>query len=154
TDVTRIRSAYLLHGSLPAILEKGARGRRAYELPERDVDERPVEELIPAELLRREPQALPEVSEPEAVRHFIALSRRNYGVDVGFYPLGSCTMKYNPKINELAASLPGFAHIHPYQPEETVQGALELMYELEKYLCEIAGLSRATLQPAAGAHGE
>jgi len=152
--VTRTISGYHLQGSVPLIFEKGAPGRRAYELPELDVDERSVEELIPAELLRREPPALPEVSEPEAVRHFIALSRRNYGVDVGFYPLGSCTMKYNPKINELAASLPGFAHIHPYQPEETVQGALELMYTLEQYLCEIAGMSRATLQPAAGAHGE
>lgn len=152
--MTRNISGYHLEGTVPLIFEKGAPGRRGYRLPELDVDELPVTELIPQEHLRQEDPALPEVSELEAVRHFVALSRRNYGIDVGFYPLGSCTMKYNPKVNELMASLPGFAHLHPYQPEETVQGALELMYRLEQYLCEIAGLSRATLQPAAGAHGE
>ncbi|MFS8523568.1 MAG: aminomethyl-transferring glycine dehydrogenase subunit GcvPB [Limnochordales bacterium] len=152
--MTRAISGYHLEGSVPLIFEKGAPGRRGYRLPELDVDELPLDELIPPEHQRQQDAPLPEVSELEAVRHFIALSRRNYGVDVGFYPLGSCTMKYNPKVNELMASLPGFAHVHPYQPEETVQGALELMYNLEKYLCEIAGLSRATLQPAAGAHGE
>lgn len=152
--MTRTISGYHLEGTVPLIFEKGAPGRRAYRLPELDVDEIPMDDLIPQEHVRNEKPGLPEVSELEAVRHFIALSRRNYGVDVGFYPLGSCTMKYNPKVNELMASLPGFAHVHPYQPEETVQGALELMYNLERYLCEIAGLSRATLQPAAGAHGE
>ncbi|HLT58123.1 MAG: aminomethyl-transferring glycine dehydrogenase subunit GcvPB [Limnochordales bacterium] len=147
-------TAYLLKGSFPLIFERGAPGRRGYRLPALDVPEEPVENLIPAAQLRSDPPALPEVSEPEVVRHYVGLSRRNYGVDVGFYPLGSCTMKYNPKVNEWAAALPGFARLHPYQPEETVQGALELIWRLERYLCEIAGLSRATLQPAAGAHGE
>lgn len=147
-------TGYHLRGSAPLIFEQGAPGRRAYKLPALDVEEQPVEELLPSEQLRREPADLPEVSELEAVRHFIGLSRRNYGVDVGFYPLGSCTMKYNPKINEDMAALPGFARAHPYQPEETVQGALELMHTLEQFLCEISGLRRATLQPAAGAHGE
>ncbi|MBO8141075.1 MAG: aminomethyl-transferring glycine dehydrogenase subunit GcvPB [Firmicutes bacterium] len=147
-------TGYQLKGSFPLIFERGAPGRRGYRLPPLDVPEQPIEALIPDRHQRTNPPALPEVSEPEAVRHFVGLSRRNYGVDVGFYPLGSCTMKYNPKINEEVAALPGFARLHPYQPEETVQGALELMYNLERYLCEIAGLSRATLQPAAGAHGE
>lgn len=147
-------TGYLLKGSFPLIFERGGAGRRAYRLPALDVPEQAAEDLIPADQLRSAPPELPEVSEPEVVRHYVGLSRRNYGVDVGFYPLGSCTMKYNPKVNEWAAALPGFARLHPYQPEETVQGALELMYRLERYLCEIAGLSRATLQPAAGAHGE
>ena len=147
-------TGYHARGSFPLIFEQGAPGRRGYKLPTLDVDAQNVEDVLPKEHVRKEPAALPEVSELEAVRHFVGLSRRNYGVDVGFYPLGSCTMKYNPKINEDMASLPGFARLHPYQPEESVQGALELMYNLEQYLCEIAGLSRATLQPAAGAHGE
>lgn len=138
----------------PLLMELGAPGRRAYLLPELDVPARPVDELIPSPYLRTEPAPLPELSELEVVRHYTGLSRRNHGVDVGFYPLGSCTMKYNPKVNEDLAFLPGFASLHPYQPEETVQGALQLMYELEQYLCEIAGLHRATLTPAAGAHGE
>ncbi len=138
----------------PLLMELGAPGRRAYLLPELDVPARPIDELIPGSYLRSEPAPLPELSELEVVRHFIGLSRRNHGVDVGFYPLGSCTMKYNPRVNEDLAFFPGFANLHPYQPEETVQGALQLMYELEQYLCEIAGLYRATLTPAAGAHGE
>ncbi len=136
------------------IFEKGAPGRRGYRFPDCDVPETPLGEALPSELIRKEPASLPEVSELEAVRHFVNLSRLNHAVDVGFYPLGSCTMKYNPKVNEEAASMPGFSRIHPYQPEETVQGALGLMYHLERFLCEIAGLDRATLQPAAGAHGE
>jgi glycine dehydrogenase subunit 2 len=138
----------------PLLMELGAPGRRAYLLPQLDVPARPIDELIPSPYLRSEPAPLPELSELEVVRHYTGLSRRNHGVDVGFYPLGSCTMKYNPKVNEDLAFLPGFASLHPYQPEETVQGALQLMYELEQYLCEIAGLQRATLTPAAGAHGE
>lgn len=136
------------------IFEKSVKGARAFTLPESDIPPEKVSEEIPAEFLREEDALLPEVSEVEAVRHFTELSRRNYGVDTGFYPLGSCTMKYNPKINEWAARLPGFAGIHPYQPEETVQGALELMYELQQMLCEITGMDAFTLQPAAGAHGE
>src|SRR5579859_4764412 len=136
------------------IFEKGAPGRRAAGMPTLDVPLEPLENMIPADLLREESAPLPEVSEIEVVRHYTHLSQRNFGVDTGFYPLGSCTMKYNPKINEDMAALPGFAHIHPLQPEETVQGAIELMYELEQYLAEISGMARVTLQPSAGAHGE
>jgi len=118
-------------------------------LPELDVP--------PAELpegLVREDLPLPEVSEPDLARHYTHLSQMNYGVDTGFYPLGSCTMKYNPKINEEMARLPGFANLHPYQGEETVQGALFLMYHLQEFLKEIGGFAAVSLQPAAGAHGE
>ena len=136
------------------IFEKGASGRRAATMPSMDVPAELPESMIPSHLLRTEPAPLPEVSEIEVVRHYTRLSQRNFGVDTGFYPLGSCTMKYNPKINEDMATLPGFARIHPLQPEETVQGAIELMYELEQYLAEISGMARVTLQPSAGAHGE
>lgn len=139
---------------VPLIFERSTPGRRGYRLPDLDVPEVPVSELIPSEFLRDEPPALPEVSELEVVRHYTQLSRLNHGVDVGFYPLGSCTMKYNPRVNEDVTSLSGFAAIHPYQPEETVQGALELMYNLGEYLAAVAGLDATTLQPAAGAHGE
>jgi len=139
---------------VPLIFEMSSPGRRGYEYPDCDVPSEKVTDLIPSRFLRKKAADLPELSESEVVRHFTQLSRLNYGVDVGFYPLGSCTMKYNPKINEDVAKFAGFQRIHPYQGEETVQGALKLMYELEKYLCEIAGLYRATMQPAAGAHGE
>lgn len=138
----------------PLLFERGAPGRVGYTLPECDVPEQPLTDLIPEHARRDEAPPLPELSELEVVRHFVQLSRINHAIDVGFYPLGSCTMKYNPKMNEAAAAMPGFAKIHPYQPDETVQGALELMHELEKALCEVAGLHRATLQPAAGAQGE
>ncbi|NMB25932.1 MAG: aminomethyl-transferring glycine dehydrogenase subunit GcvPB [Firmicutes bacterium] len=143
-----------INQQFPLLMELGSPGRRAYSLPKLDVPSRPIEDMIPRDFLRQDPASLPELSELEVVRHYTGLSRRNHGVDVGFYPLGSCTMKYNPKVNEDLAFLPGFASIHPYQPEETVQGALQLMYQLEQALCEIAGLDRATLSPAAGAHGE
>lgn len=136
------------------IFEKGSPGRQGYAYPECDVPAADLTELLPAESLRSRPPALPELSEVEAVRHFIGLSRKNYGVDVGFYPLGSCTMKYNPKFNEEVAAYPGFARLHPYQPDASVQGALGLLWHLERLLCEIAGLARGTLQPAAGAQGE
>ncbi|GAC1512624.1 MAG: aminomethyl-transferring glycine dehydrogenase subunit GcvPB [Ktedonobacteraceae bacterium] len=136
------------------IFEKGATGRRAATMPALDVPIERLEDMIPAALLREEPAPLPEVSEIEVVRHYTHLSQRNFGVDTGFYPLGSCTMKYNPKLNEDMAVLPGFARIHPLQPEHTVQGAIQLMYELERYLAEISGMARVTLQPSAGAHGE
>jgi glycine dehydrogenase subunit 2 len=125
-------------------------GRRAWTLPEMDV---PDAEL-PDEHRRRDPVALPEVAERDLVSHFTRLSQRNYGVDTGFYPLGSCSMKYNPKVAELVAGLPGLQRLHPWQPEETVQGALELLWRLERALCEITGMFRATLQPPAGASGE
>jgi glycine dehydrogenase subunit 2 len=137
---------------LPLVFERSRPGRRAYTLPELDVPEAPLEELGPYQ--RTAPPRLPELSEVDVIRHFTALSKRNHGVDSGFYPLGSCTMKYNPKRNERAAKLPGFAHIHPYQPEETVQGALELMYRLQQDLAEITGMDAVSLQPAAGAQGE
>ncbi|HEY8415629.1 MAG TPA: aminomethyl-transferring glycine dehydrogenase subunit GcvPB, partial [Thermaerobacter sp.] len=141
-------------GPEPLIFEYSRPGRGGAGLPEPDVPARPVEELVPAELLRREPPALPEVAEVDLVRHYTRLSQMNYAVDTAFYPLGSCTMKYNPKVNEHVAGLPGFSRLHPYVPDELAQGALRLMYDLERALCEIGGMARATLQPAAGAHGE
>ncbi len=136
------------------IFELSKPGRRAFKLPEPCIEETNIEELIPAEFLNDEELDLPEVSEVDVIRHYTNLSNKNYGVDTGFYPLGSCTMKYNPKINEDMANLDGFQNIHPLQPEDTVQGALKLMYELDKALCEISGMDKMTLQPAAGAHGE
>ena len=109
---------------------------------------------IPASALRASPPALPELSEPEVVRHYVNLSSLNYSVDSGFYPLGSCTMKFNPKLNEWAARLPGFAGLHPMAPDALAQGTLELLFELEAMLAEISGMEAVTLQPAAGAHGE
>ncbi|MFT9496740.1 aminomethyl-transferring glycine dehydrogenase subunit GcvPB [Anaerosolibacter sp.] len=129
-------------------------GRKAYHLPACDVDAKELESIIPSAFLREDEVDLPEVSEVDVIRHYTRLSNKNYGVDTGFYPLGSCTMKYNPKINEDMASLEKFARVHPYQPQETVQGALELMYELDGMLSEISGMERVSLQPAAGAHGE
>src|SRR5579862_9246488 len=136
------------------IFEKGKPGRRTASMPAMDVPTEPIDDLIPTNLLRAEPAPLPEVSEIEVVRHYTHLSQRNFGVDSGFYPLGSCTMKYNPKVNEETAALPGFARLHPLAHESLAQGALELLYELERALAEIAGMARVTLQPAAGAHGE
>ncbi|MGI5997751.1 MAG: aminomethyl-transferring glycine dehydrogenase subunit GcvPB [Lutispora sp.] len=136
------------------IFEISKEGRKAYSLPPCDVEEKELNSLIPDSLLRDDEIDLPEVSEIDVVRHYTNISNKNYGVDTGFYPLGSCTMKYNPKINEDMAALGGFANLHPYQPEETVQGALELMYQLDRMLAEITGMERVTLQPAAGAHGE
>ncbi|HUY75885.1 MAG TPA: aminomethyl-transferring glycine dehydrogenase subunit GcvPB [Ktedonobacterales bacterium] len=136
------------------IFEKGAPGRHTDVLPAMDVPELPLDALLPAEFQRAEPAALPEVSEIEVVRHYTHLSQRNFGVDVGFYPLGSCTMKYNPKINEEVAAMPGFARIHPLASESMTQGAIQVLYELEQAIAEITGMRRVTLQPAAGAHGE
>lgn len=138
----------------PLIFEISKPGRTGYSLPELDVPEVDVAELLPEGYLREEEPELPEVSELDIMRHYTALSKRNHGVDSGFYPLGSCTMKYNPKINENVARFNGFAHIHPLQEESSVQGALELMYDLQEHLIEITGMDEVTLQPAAGAHGE
>src|SRR5205085_1314269 len=126
------------HGRGAAVIPDGG-------FPAAEIDER---------WARREPPALPEVSEVDLIRHYTALSQENYGVDSGVYPLGSCTMKHNPKVAEAVASLPGFQRLHPLQPDRTVQGALELMWRLERALCAITGMSRATLQPPAGACGE
>ncbi len=129
-------------------------GRRAARLPVCDVPEREIADLLPAKAIAQTPPALPEVTEPQIVRHFVNLSTQNMSVDTHFYPLGSCTMKYNPKRNERAAAMPGFADLHPYQPEETIQGMLSLLYEMQEYFQEISGLPACSLQPAAGAHGE
>lgn len=136
------------------IFEISKEGRKAYALPKCDISEIELSEIIPSEFLNEKDVELPEVSEVDVIRHFTNLSSKNYGVDTGFYPLGSCTMKYNPKINEDMAAINGLSAIHPYQPEDTIQGSLELMYELDKMLAEISGMDRVTLQPAAGAHGE
>lgn len=136
------------------IFELSKPGRKAYKLPELDVEEIAIDNFIPAEFINNEELDLPEVNEVDIVRHYTNLSNKNYGLDTGFYPLGSCTMKYNPKINEDTARFDGFANIHPYQMESCTQGALQLMYELDKSLAEIAGMDKMSLQPAAGAHGE
>ncbi|MBI4728427.1 MAG: aminomethyl-transferring glycine dehydrogenase subunit GcvPB [Acidobacteria bacterium] len=140
-------------GISPLIFERSRPGRRAWSLPALDVPAAPGG-AIPAALRRRAAPRLPEVSERDLVAHYTRLSRRNYGVDAGFYPLGSCTMKYNPKLAEDAAALPGFRRVHPLQPESQVQGALQLLVELEAALREITGMAAVTFQPAAGAHGE
>lgn len=136
------------------IFEIGKAGRRAMDMPKCDVPQEDIPSLIPQEFLRKDPPPLPEVSQLDLMRHYTQLSNRNFGVDSGFYPLGSCTMKYNPKVNEDIARYPGFAALHPLQSLETVQGALELLYDMEKYLTEISGMDAVTMQPVAGAHGE
>ncbi len=138
----------------PLIFERSEQGRMGVSLPPAGVPETDPSSEIPAELLRGEIEHFPSVTEVQAVRHFVRLSQLNYSVDTGFFPLGSCTMKFNPKVNEWAARLPGFAGAHPYLPEEQSQGALELMYRLERMLTEIAGMYTTTLEPAAGAQGE
>ena len=138
----------------PLIFERSVAGRQGASLPECDVPETRPEDVIPAAYLRDDLAGFPEVSEVDVVRHFTRLSQWNYSIDSGLFPLGSCTMKYNPKMNEEAAALDGFARLHPHAPQAVTQGALRLMWELERALCEITGFARATLQPAAGAHGE
>jgi glycine dehydrogenase subunit 2 len=135
--------------AIPTVYELSVPGRHGVDLPAPDVPQAP----LPAELLRDD-CGLPELSQLDVVRHYLALSQRNFGVDSGFYPLGSCTMKYNPKINEDVARLPGFAEAHPLQEPETAQGNLALMFELQQWLAEIGGFAAVSLQPAAGAHGE
>jgi glycine dehydrogenase subunit 2 len=132
------------------IFEKSQSGRRGGELPRCELPA----VVVPEELRREAPPRLPELAEPEIVRHFTELSTRNFGIDTGFYPLGSCTMKYNPRVNERLVMLPGFRDLHPYQEEEGAQGALELMWRLQEALIEISGLHACSLQPAAGSQGE
>jgi glycine dehydrogenase subunit 2 len=136
------------------IFEISREGRIAYRLPACDVPEINLHEILPQGMQKEKEIDLPEVSELDVVRHYTLLSNKNFGVDTGFYPLGSCTMKYNPKFNEDMAALPKFTGVHPYQPEETSQGSLQLMYELGGMLAEITGMEQVSLQPAAGAHGE
>jgi len=136
------------------IYEKSKPGRRAFVAPALDVDAQPLDELLPARMRRTEPPRLPEIAEPEIVRHYNRLSKRNFDLDTGFYPLGSCTMKHNPKLHERIAALPGNARLHPLQSPERAQGALQLMHELQVALGEVAGLPHVSLQPSAGSHGE
>ena len=138
--------------ALRTIFEEGAPGRRAFQCPEMDVPV--VDGLLPDEQRRMAPPRLPEVSEPELVRHYVRVSKKNYDLDSGFYPLGSCTMKHNPRLHERVAALPGHARLHPLQHPDHAQGALELMHNLEHALGEVAGLPHVCLQPSAGSHGE
>ncbi len=135
------------------LFELSRPGRVGVRMPTCDVPVKPLGDLLPGVSLRTE-LPLPELSEPEVVRHFVRISNLNYCVDKGFYPLGSCTMKYNPKINDVAVNMPGFARVHPYQPEETAQGAIKVLYEMQEMLSTILGMDAVSLQPAAGAHGE
>jgi len=138
----------------PVIFEQGSPGRKAYSLPRCDVPEIEIETLLPPGEIRPPIEDFPELSELDVVRHFTRLSQWNFSIDTNFYPLGSCTMKYNPKINNLVAGFPGFSQHHPLTPEDLSQGSLQLMYELQEYLKEISGMAHVSLQPAAGAQGE
>jgi glycine dehydrogenase subunit 2 len=136
------------------IFQKGAPGRRAFVCPPLDVPAEDPDELLPAALRRTAPARLPELSEPEIVRHYVGISKRNFDLDSGFYPLGSCTMKHNPRLHERVAALPGHSRLHPLQDPAHAQGALELMWNLQRALAEISGLDHVSLQPSAGSHGE
>ncbi|HWD10761.1 MAG TPA: aminomethyl-transferring glycine dehydrogenase subunit GcvPB [Solirubrobacteraceae bacterium] len=136
------------------IFQKGAPGRRAFQCPPSEVPAVDAETLLPASFRRAAPPRLPEVSEPEIVRHYVGISKRNFDLDSGFYPLGSCTMKHNPRLHERVAALPGHARLHPLQDPDRAQGALELMWNLQGALAELAGLPHVSLQPSAGSHGE
>jgi glycine dehydrogenase subunit 2 len=136
------------------IKDRSRVGRRGYTLPGFDVERKSPEKVIPERMLRHEKPGLPEVDEPTVVRHYTNLSRKNWGIDTNFYPLGSCTMKHNPRANEAVAAIPGFAGLHPLQPDDQAQGALRVMYELQRFLEELSGLPAVSLQPMAGAQGE
>ena len=136
------------------IRTKGRAGRRGYTLPKNDVEDASLEKVLPKDALRKEKPRLAEVDEPTVVRHYTNLSREQWGIDTNFYPLGSCTMKHNPRANEAAAAVPGFAGLHPLQPEEQTQGALRVMHEVQGFLAEVSGLPAVALQPMAGAQGE
>ncbi|MEA3476101.1 MAG: aminomethyl-transferring glycine dehydrogenase subunit GcvPB [Candidatus Cloacimonadota bacterium] len=135
------------------IFEKSVKGRRGCSLPECKIEKK-IEGIFSEDILRKEAPNLPEVSELDVMRHYIEISAKNHFIEKGFYPLGSCTMKYNPKINDIVNTLPGLTNLHPYQPEDTIQGALQIMYELQNMLAEISGMAEVSLQPVAGAHGE
>ncbi|MBI1892592.1 MAG: aminomethyl-transferring glycine dehydrogenase subunit GcvPB, partial [Candidatus Rokubacteria bacterium] len=136
------------------IFELSSPGRVGYSLPEADVPVSDPKKILPSEHLRGAPPELPEVSELDVIRHYSRLSQLNYGVDTHFYPLGSCTMKYNPKVTDAMAALPGMQNVHPLQPEETVQGAVQLMFGLQEARARITGFDAVSFAPAAGAHGE
>jgi glycine dehydrogenase subunit 2 len=150
--ITKVRNH--LSQNEPLVFERSSPGKKAYQLPELDVPPVSAAEALGAENVRSEIEGFPEISEVEAIRHFTRLSTWNYAIDYGMYPLGSCTMKYNPRINELVARTEGLAWAHPYQPEALSQGCMEVMARLEAALAEITGMDAVTLQPAAGAHGE
>jgi glycine dehydrogenase subunit 2 len=153
--MTAVSESPLQRERAQTIFEKGAPGRRAFVCPKLDVPDVDAETtLLPARYRRTEPPRLPEVSEPEIVRHYVGISKRNFDLDSGFYPLGSCTMKHNPRLHERVAALPGHARLHPLQDPARAQGALELMYRLQGALAEISGLPHVSLQPSAGSHGE
>jgi glycine dehydrogenase subunit 2 len=153
TNITKVTPHISQNEAL--IFERSQTGRKGYRLPPLDVDETPLDEIVPAALRRDDDlEGVPEVSEVDVVRHFTRISTWNYSIDLGMYPLGSCTMKYNSRLNEKVARIPGFANLHPLAPEEDAQGALQLIYELQESLAEITGLAGISLQPAAGAHGE
>src|SRR5688500_4581146 len=137
------------------IFERSQTGRVGYSLPKLDVEETNLDEILPAELRRKDDlEGVPEVSEVDVIRHFTRMSTWNFSIDLGMYPLGSCTMKYNSRLNEKTARISGFTNLHPLAPEEESQGALELIYRLQEDLAEITGLPGVSLQPAAGAQGE
>lgn len=140
--------------SEPTLFELSSSGRKGYSLPQAEVPEVNPSDVIPSDFLRSKNATLPELSELDVVRHYTRLSQKNFSIDTEFYPLGSCTMKYNPRIAEELSQLSGFTLSHPFQDEKDVQGNLQLMYELQSYLCEISGMDACSLQPAAGAHGE
>src|SRR5436309_906094 len=140
--------------STELLFELSHSGRRCHLLPECDVPAADAGKLLPASALADAPPPLPEVAEIDLVRHFVNLSQRNFSIDTNFYPLGSCTMKYNPKRHERLASLPGMANLHPEQPDASCQGMLQMLFEMQSYLAEIAGLDVVSLQPSAGAQGE
>jgi glycine dehydrogenase subunit 2 len=153
TNITKVTSHISQNEAL--IFERSQAGRVGYRLPPLDVDETPLDEIIPGNFLREDDlEGMPEVSEVDVVRHFTRISTWNYSIDLGMYPLGSCTMKYNSRLNEKVARINGFANLHPLASEEDAQGALQLIYELQQSLSEITGLAGVSLQPAAGAHGE
>src|SRR6185295_6238558 len=151
TAITKVTSHISPNEQL--IFERSQTGRIGYRLPALDVDE--VELNIPAEFRRDDDlEGMPEVSEVDVIRHFVRMSTWNYSIDIGMYPLGSCTMKYNSRLNERVARIAGFANLHPLTDEQDAQGALEVIYDLQQHLAEITGLPGVSLQPAAGAHGE
>ncbi|HKZ79808.1 MAG TPA: aminomethyl-transferring glycine dehydrogenase subunit GcvPB [Pyrinomonadaceae bacterium] len=153
SGITKV-SSHISHNEA-LIFERSQGGRVGYRLPPLDVDETPLEQIIPLEFQRTDGlEGMPEVSEVDVIRHFIRMSTWNYSIDLGMYPLGSCTMKYNSRLNERVARIPGFANLHPLVGEQQAQGALQVIYELQQHLAEITGLPGVSLQPAAGAHGE
>src|SRR5678815_3185601 len=152
-NITKVTS-HISHNEA-LIFERSQHGRIGYRLPPLDVDSSPLDEIVPSQFRRDDDlEGVPEVSEVDVIRHFTRMSTWNYSIDLGMYPLGSCTMKYNSRLNEKVARIPGFANLHPLSDEKDSQGALQVIYELQEHLAEITGLPGVSLQPAAGAHGE